>query len=65
MFTDVTLIHWLLSVSTWTAICMRADSSICVGADWDDLIVLFYMDSLNKTRSLFYIEVHVAKKALI
>jgi len=29
------------------------------------LIVLFYMDSLNKTRSLFYIKVHVATKALI
>jgi len=29
-----------------------------------DLIVLFYMDSLNKTRSLFYIKVHEAKKAL-
>ena len=32
---------------------------------WFDLIVLFYMDSLNKTRSLFYIKVHEAKKALI
>jgi len=30
-----------------------------------DLIVIFYMDSLNKTRSLFYIKVHEAKKALI
>jgi len=30
-----------------------------------DLIFLFYMDSLNKTRSLFYIKVHEAKKALI
>ena len=29
------------------------------------LIVLFYIDSLNKTRSLFYIKVHEAKKALI
>jgi len=25
---------------------------------WFDLIVLVYMDSLNKTRSLFYIKVH-------
>ena len=30
-----------------------------------DLRFLFYMDSLNKTRSLFYIKVHEAKKALI
>ena len=30
-----------------------------------DWIVLFYMDSLNKTRSLFYIKVHEPKKALI
>ena len=30
-----------------------------------DLIVLFDMDSLNKTRSLFYIKVHEVKKALI
>ena len=30
-----------------------------------DLIVLFYMDSLNKTRSLFYIKEHEVKKALI
>jgi len=29
------------------------------------LIVLFYMDGLNKTRSLFYIKVHEVKKALI
>jgi len=29
------------------------------------LVVLFYMGSLNKTRSLFYIRVHEAKKALI
>jgi len=28
-------------------------------------LILFYMDSLNKTRSLFYIKVHKAKKALI
>jgi len=26
---------------------------------------LFYMDSLNKTRSLFYIRVHEEKKALV
>jgi len=32
---------------------------------WFDLTVLFYMDNLNKTRSLFYIKVHEAKKALI
>jgi len=32
---------------------------------WFDLIVLFYMDSLNKTRILFYIKVHEVKKALI
>jgi len=32
---------------------------------WFDLIVLFNMDSLNKTRSLFDIKVHEAKKALI
>ena len=32
---------------------------------WFDLIVLFYMDSLNKTRSLFDIKVYEAKKALI
>jgi len=32
---------------------------------WFDLIVLFYVDSLNKTRSLFYIKVHETKKALI
>ena len=32
---------------------------------WFDLIVLFYMDSLNKTRSLLYIKVHEATKALI
>jgi len=30
-----------------------------------DSIDLFYMDSLTKTRSLFYIKVHEAKKALI
>jgi len=30
-----------------------------------DLIVLFYVDSLNKSRSLFYIKVDKAKKALI
>ena len=30
-----------------------------------DLMVLFYTDSLNKIRSLFYIKVHEAKKALI
>ena len=30
-----------------------------------DLKVLFYTDSLNKTRSLFYIKVHEVKKALI
>jgi len=35
------------------------------GLDWFDLIVLFYMDSLNKTRSIIYIKVHDAKKALI
>ena len=29
------------------------------------MIVLFYMDSLNRTSSLFYIKVHEAKKALI
>jgi len=28
------------------------------------LIILFYMDSLNKTRSLFDIKVHESKKAL-
>ena len=33
-----------------------------VTSDW---IVLFYMDSLNKTRSLFYIKVHEMMKALI
>jgi len=27
---------------------------------WFDLMVLFYMDSLNKTRSLFYVKVHEA-----
>jgi len=32
---------------------------------WFDLIVLFYMDSLNKTKSLFYIKVREPKKALI
>jgi len=32
---------------------------------WFVLIVLFYMDSLNKTRSLIYIKVREAKKALI
>jgi len=32
---------------------------------WFDLKVLFYTDSLNKTRSLFYIKVYEAKKALI
>jgi len=32
---------------------------------WFDLIVLFYMDSLNKTRSLFYIKIHEEKKTLI
>ena len=30
-----------------------------------DLIVLFYMDSLNKTISRFYIKVHEAKNVLI
>jgi len=30
---------------------------------WFDLMVLFYMGSLNKTRSLFYIKVHEAKIA--
>jgi len=30
-----------------------------------DLIVLFYVGSINKTRSLFYIKVHEEKKALI
>ena len=29
------------------------------------VIVIFYTDSLNKTRSLFYIKVHEATKALI
>jgi len=28
-----------------------------------DLIVLFYMDSLNKTSKSFYIKVHEVKKA--
>jgi len=32
---------------------------------WFELIVLFYMDSLSKTRSRSYIKVHEAKKALI
>ena len=32
---------------------------------WFDLIVLFYIDSSNKTRSLFNIKVHESKKALI
>ena len=32
---------------------------------WFDLIVLFYIDSLNKTRNLFYNKVHEAKKTLI
>ena len=30
-----------------------------------DLMVLFYMDSLSKTRSLFNIKIHEAKKTLI
>jgi len=30
-----------------------------------DLIVLFYIGSVNKTRSLLYIKVHEEKKALI
>jgi len=29
------------------------------------LVVLFYTESLNKTRFFVYIKVHVAKKALI
>jgi len=29
-----------------------------------ELIVLFYMDSLNKTRSILYTKVHEVKKAL-
>jgi len=35
--------------------------------DWvkRNLRFLFYIDSLNKTRSLFYIKVYEAKKALI
>ena len=35
------------------------------GIGFDLIWVLSYMDSLNKTRSLFYIKVHEAKKALI
>ena len=30
-----------------------------------ELIVLFYMESLNKTRSFFYVKVHEAKNASI
>ena len=30
-----------------------------------ETLILFYMDSLNKTSSLFYIKVHETKKALI
>ena len=29
------------------------------------MIVLFYMDSLNKTRSIFYIKVYEVKNVLI
>jgi len=32
---------------------------------WFDFIVLSYTESLNKTRNLFYIKVHEAKKELI
>ena len=31
---------------------------------WFELIVLFYMDSLNKTRSVCYIKAHEAKQTL-
>jgi len=47
---------------------LAAHCTAChMGLIWFNLIwfVLFYMDRLNKTRSLFYIKVHEAEKPLI
>ena len=38
---------------------------VCSPLIWFDLMVLFYMESLHKTRSCFDIKVHQPKKALI
>jgi len=47
-----------LHINLWPGSCQAIHYRV-------DLIVLFYTDSLNKTRSLFYIKVREAKKALI
>ena len=49
---------------TKTSLILRwsLDATLLTGLD---LIVLFYIDRLNKTESLIYIKVHEVKKALI
>jgi len=70
---ELSIAHSLYMLKNWTAqftqaillIKLQAKRSLVWILIWFELIVLFYMDSLNKTRSLFYIKVHEAKKALI
>jgi len=48
-----------------TNITLTIGVLVVLPVDKFDLIGLFYMDSLNETRSLFYNKVHEVKKALI